>query len=188
MNTMPFTLHRTTELMPSPFLLRRRPLRCLGGVGGGGGEGPGCFHCINCLLVCGSKWWTQHSSRVRKRSRKLAWSASKIARFACDGASHISFCSGIKNHSTHLAETFDIPNTLCRLFSTPSREMPMILANLIYSETCVIHHASKHSITTLCTSYVFLSCCYFGSSTPGVILEAPLAHLKMHCPSFDYCI
>ena len=32
-----------------------------------GGEKEGCFHCIDCRLV--SKWWTQHSSRVRKRSR-----------------------------------------------------------------------------------------------------------------------
>ena len=32
----------------------------------------GCFHCMDCHLVSGSKRRTQHSSWVRKRSRKLA--------------------------------------------------------------------------------------------------------------------
>ena len=41
----------------------------------GGEEG---FHGMNCRWVSGSKWWTQHWSWVRKRSRKLAGSASKM--------------------------------------------------------------------------------------------------------------
>ena len=94
----------------------------------GGGE-PGCFHSINCLLVSGSKWWTQHSSWVRKWSRILAWSAKKKnARFACNIVSLVSFWSGVKSCGIHLSETFDIPNSLCRMFSTCSSEMPTVLA------------------------------------------------------------
>ena len=40
----------------------------------------------------------------------------------------MSFWLSVKSHGTNLAETFDIPNSLCRMFSTRSREMPTVLA------------------------------------------------------------
>ena len=87
-----------------------------------------CFHCMDCLLVSGSKWWTQHSSWVRKCSTKRSGSASNLAKFSSDMTSLVSFWSGVKSRGTHRAETFDMPSSLWRMFSTRSREMLITLA------------------------------------------------------------
>ena len=63
-----------------------------------------------------------------KTVKILAWSVSKIAKFACDGVSLVSVWSGVKSRDTHLAEIFDISYSLCRIFSTGSREIPTLLA------------------------------------------------------------
>ena len=88
-----------------------------------GGEEEGCFHRGDCRLVSRSKWWTQHSSWVWNRSRKFAGSASKSAKFTRDMTSLVCFWSGVKSCGIHQAETFDIPSSLCRMFSIRSREM-----------------------------------------------------------------
>ena len=87
----------------------------------------------------------------------LSEKTSKIVRLTCDKISLVSFCSGVKSGATHLAETFDTPNSFCRIFSTRPWDP--------------IHHDSVHM------SNVYLSCCCCESSTP-VIFEALFVHLK----------
>ena len=57
-----------------------------------------------------------------KTVKKLVWSASKIARFASDRVRLVSFWPGAKSRGAHLMETFDIPISLSRMFSTRSRK------------------------------------------------------------------
>ena len=82
-----------------------------------------CFHCMDCLLVSGSKWWTQYSSWVRKHSTKRSGSALNLAKFDSDMTSLVSFWLGFNSRGTHRAKTFDMPSLLWKRFSTHSREM-----------------------------------------------------------------
>ena len=117
-------------------------------------------------------------------------SASKITWFAFDMVNLVSYSAGGKSRGTDLAETFDIPNLLCRMFILAhvicSRDMLTGDANsigcLIHSSTSVIHHDSVH----MCK--FFLICCCCGSSKPVIISEALLSHFKMRCPPFDCCM
>ena len=105
--------------------------------------GEGCFRCMDCCLVSFSKWWIQNSSWVRKRSRKLAGSASRLsAKFACDMITLVCFWSGVKSRGTHRAETFDMPSLLCGLV-VPRRCLQHQLSNqqlnVCHPSPCVEH-------------------------------------------------
>ena len=101
----------------------------------------------------------------------LTWSASKIAWLAYDRISLVSFWSGIKCNASHLTETFNIPKSLCRMFSTHSREMPTVLAILFTFKRL-------SSITTMCIWARF-------SLVFAFVRRPPLSSFsRRSCPSY----
>ena len=118
MITMPFA---SQKLMSSPSLLRRRSLPSMDGMSQG-------------ASIASTVFWSVSQSDgptlilSEKLSRKLAWSTSKIARFACNRVTLVSFSAGVKSRGIYVVGTFDIPSSLLRMFSTRSREMPTVSA------------------------------------------------------------
>ena len=143
----------------------------------GGGE-EGCFDCMGCCLVSGSKWWTQHSPWVRKHSRKLAGSASK-SYFCCV----LLIRRQNLGRGTHQAETFDMPSSLSRMLYTRSWEMPTALAIWLTVNRLVIHHHVVNMVD------VFLGGGCGRMSGPWVIFKAlPEGSSWIQLPTFSQLI
>ena len=61
--------------------------------------------------------------------KKPNWIYFKSVKFACEMNSLVCFWSGVKSVGTYRAETFHMPSSLYRMFSTRSRKLPTALIN-----------------------------------------------------------
>ena len=163
--------------MPSASLLRRRPMPSL--------EGWARLLPLNWSVF--SLWLkvrTQQSSWVRKRSRKLL-GLLQNSQF-CFWQDQLGQFS--VKHQKPLRPScgaFDIPNSLCRMFSSHSREMPTRLAiwltvltsvshpsrfcaheQCFLSYCCCVVHTCHHLRCSPCPSYKALRCNIRRSSVP----------------------
>ena len=109
----------------------------------------------------------------------LTWSASKIARFACDRVSLVSLWSGIESRGTHLSETVNVPNSLCRMrchqYWLP-KHLPSIMTVCMFSSVVIVvgrpHLSSswRLSLPILKCSAHFLIVAYEGAVSSDVAI------------------
>ena len=137
-----------------------------------------CFHCMGCCLVSGLKWWTQYSCWVRKYSRKLAGSATKSAKVACDMTSLVCFEQTSKAMAPTERKPSHMHSSLCRMLSTRSKGDAYSISYMypINSSMSVIHH---HVVNTV--NVFFAGGC---GRTPGpwVFFKAFPTPLEFSCP------